>query len=201
MFRKVIRPQFSKFSLAIESEVFWYKLNTADSMARLNFENWGRIIFCYTTEGDCFSLELRVNFAVTLRYTLSTPLWHTYSEPSLHEDLPSIIQNMPYLSNKLSKSRLRTKFFLGVFWLIFEVGSRIYIANLAIFKIWVFSATFWHEITLYAICIDKKRFRTPFFNTQEPLWKSALNHTQLSGTSENESYALCNHIQYKKFAT
>ena len=30
------------------------------------------------------------------------------------------------------------------------------------FKIWVFSATFWHEITLYAIDIDKKRFRTPF---------------------------------------
>ena len=23
-------------------------------------------------------------------------------------------------------------------------------------------ATFWHEITLYAIDIDKKRFRTPF---------------------------------------
>ena len=41
-------------------------------------------------------------------------------------------------------------------------GSPIYIANLAIFKIWVFSVTFWHEITLYAIYIDKKRFRTPF---------------------------------------
>ena len=26
----------------------------------------------------------------------------------------------------------------------------------------MFSATFWHEITLYAIDIDKKRFRTPF---------------------------------------
>ena len=30
------------------------------------------------------------------------------------------------------------------------------------FSDWVFSATFWHEITLYAIDIDKKRFRTPF---------------------------------------
>ena len=48
------------------------------------------------------------------------------------------------------------------FWVISEVGSQIYIANLAIFKIFVFSATFWHEITLYAIDIDKKRFRTPF---------------------------------------
>ena len=52
--------------------------------------------------------------------------------------------------------------FLGLFLVISEVGSQIYIANLAIFKIWVFSATFWHEITLYAIDIDKKRFRTPF---------------------------------------
>ena len=27
-----------------------------------NFENCGRITFCYTAEGDFFSLELRVNF-------------------------------------------------------------------------------------------------------------------------------------------
>ena len=52
----------------------------------------------------------------------------------------------------------------------------------------MFSPIFWQEITLYAIDYDQKRFRTPFFNILEPLWKSALNHTQLSGTSENESY-------------
>ena len=46
--------------------------------------------------------------------------------------------------------------FFGLFWVISEVGSQIYIANLAIFKIWVFSATFWHEITLYALDIYKK---------------------------------------------
>ena len=74
------------------------------------------------------------------------------------------------------------------FLVISEVGSDIYIANLAIFKIWVFSATFWHEITLYAIDIDKKRFRTPFFNTLEPLWKSALWYTRISPRSDIESY-------------
>ena len=61
----------------------------------------------------------------------------------------------------LRKSWVSDPFF-GLFLVISEVGSQIYIANLAIFKIWVFSATFWHEITLYAIDIDKKRFRTPF---------------------------------------
>ena len=30
----------------------------------------------------------------------------------------------------------------------------------------MFSATFWHEITLYAIDIDKKRFRTTFLALQ-----------------------------------
>ena len=64
---------------------------------------------------------------------------------------------------------------------------QIYIANLAIFKIWVFSATFLHEITLYVIDIDKKRFRTLFY-TLEPLCKSALHHTQLTGTSATVSY-------------
>ena len=59
--------------------------------------------------------------------------------------------------------------FFGLFWVISEVRSQIYIANLAIFKIRVFSAIFRHEITLYAIDIDKKRFRIPFFNTLEPL--------------------------------
>ena len=42
MFRKTLRPQFSKLSLAIESAVFWYIWNTADTMARLNSENYGR---------------------------------------------------------------------------------------------------------------------------------------------------------------
>ena len=40
--RKTLRPQFSYFSLEIESAVFWYIRNTADSRTRLNFENCGR---------------------------------------------------------------------------------------------------------------------------------------------------------------
>ena len=48
--------------------------------------------------------------------------------------------------------------FLGFFLVISEVGSQIYIGNLAILKFECFQ----HEITLYAIDIDKKRFRTPF---------------------------------------
>ena len=99
--------------------------------------------------------------AVTRPCRLSTPLCHTYSEPSGHELSPGGTQNIPYLFKNLSKSRLSDPFF-GLFLVISEVGSQIYIANLAIFKIWVFSATFWHEITLYAIDIDKKGFRTPF---------------------------------------
>ena len=86
--------------------------------------------------------------AVTWPCTISTPLCHTYSEPSGHEDSPGGTQNIPYLFKNLSKSRLSDPFF-GLFWVISEVGSQIYIANLAFFKIWVFSATFWHEITLY----------------------------------------------------
>ena len=80
---------------------------------------------------------------------------------------PEITQNIPYLFKNLSKSRLSDPFF-GLFLVISEVESQIYIANLAIFKIWVFSATFWHEITLYAIYIDKKRFRTPFLALNFP---------------------------------
>ena len=99
--------------------------------------------------------------AVSRPCRLSTPLCHTYSEPSGHEDSPGGTQNIPYIFKNLSKSRFCYRFF-GLFLVISEVGSQIYIANLAIFKIWVFSATFWHEITLYAIDIDKKRFRTPF---------------------------------------
>ncbi len=99
--------------------------------------------------------------AVTRPCRLPTHLCHTYSEPSGHELSPGGIQNIPYLFKNLSKSRLSDPFF-GLFLVISEVRSQIYIANLVIFKIWVFSATFWHEITLYAIDIDKKRFRTPF---------------------------------------
>ena len=99
--------------------------------------------------------------AVTRPCRLPTPLSLTYSEPSGHELSPGGTQNIPYLFKNLSKSRLSDPFF-GLFLVISEVGSQIYIANLAIFKIWVFSATFCHEITLYAIDIDKKRFRTPF---------------------------------------
>ena len=117
--------------------------------------------------------------AVTRPCRLSTPLCHTYSEPSGHEDSPGGTQNIPYLFKNLSKSRLSDSFF-GLFLVISEVGSQIYIANLVITKIWVFSATFLHEITLSAIDIEK--------NTLKPLWKSALNHTQLSGTSAIESY-------------
>ena len=74
--------------------------------------------------------------AITWPCKLSTPLCHTYSEPSGYEVSPGIIQNLPYLS----KSRLRAKL-LGVFLVISEVTSQIYTANLVMFKIWVFSAT------------------------------------------------------------
>ena len=40
---------------------------------------------------------------------------------------------------------------LGLFLVISELGSSDYIAKSAIFKILVFLANFWHEITLYAI--------------------------------------------------
>ena len=41
MFPKTFWPQFSRLSLAIESAVFWYIWNTANSMARLKSENCG----------------------------------------------------------------------------------------------------------------------------------------------------------------
>ena len=47
--------QFSKFSLAVESAVFYWYQNTAVSRTRLNFKNCGRICICYTTEGVFFS--------------------------------------------------------------------------------------------------------------------------------------------------
>ena len=69
--------------------------------------------------------------AVTRPCRLSTPLCHTYSEPSGHELSPGGTQNIPYLFKNLSKSRLSDPFF-GLFLVISEVGSQIYIANLAI---------------------------------------------------------------------
>ena len=72
--------------------------------------------------------------AVTRPCRLPTPLSHTYSEPSGHELSPGGTQNIPYLFKNLSKSRLSDPFF-GLFLVISEVGSQIYIANLAIFKI------------------------------------------------------------------
>merc|ERR1711978_205110 len=71
---------------------------------------------------------------VTRPCRLSTPLCHTYSEPSGHEDSPGGTQNIAYLFKNLSKSRNCDPFF-GLFLVISEVGSQIYIANLAIFKI------------------------------------------------------------------
>ena len=52
-----IRPQFSEFSLAIESAVFWYIWNIADSMSRLKSENCGRKVFRNTA---LFLLATRV---------------------------------------------------------------------------------------------------------------------------------------------
>merc|ERR1711873_208151 len=72
--------------------------------------------------------------AVSRPCRLSTPLCRTHSEPSGHEDSPSGAQNIPYQFKNLSKSRLSDPFF-GLFLVISEVGSQIYIANLAIFKI------------------------------------------------------------------
>ena len=51
---------------------------------------------------------------------VSTPLCHTYSEPSGHEDSPGTTFNIPYLFKKLSKSRLSDRFF-GLFLVISEV--------------------------------------------------------------------------------
>ena len=55
--QKTFRPQFSRLSLAIESAVFWYIWNIADSMASLKSENCGRKVFCNTA---LFLLATRV---------------------------------------------------------------------------------------------------------------------------------------------
>ena len=59
---KTFRPQFSKFSLVLESAVFHIYQNTADSRTRLNFENCGRKVLGNTVLGFFFWLEIRVNF-------------------------------------------------------------------------------------------------------------------------------------------
>ena len=81
-----------------------------------------------------FSNEGQLRPPVIRPKTPSTPLCHTYSGPPGCEDSPGGIQNIPYGYKKLSKSRLSDPFFL-LFLVISEVGSQIYIANLAIFKI------------------------------------------------------------------
>ena len=55
---KTFRPQFSRLSLAIESAVFWYIRNTADSRTRLNFENCGRKVLGNTA---LFLLATRIS--------------------------------------------------------------------------------------------------------------------------------------------
>ena len=57
VFPKTFRPQFSKFSLVLESAVFWYIWNTADSRTRLDFENCGRKVLRNTA---LFLLATRV---------------------------------------------------------------------------------------------------------------------------------------------
>ena len=55
--QKTFRPQFSRLSLAIESAVFWYIWNIADSMSRLKSENCGRKVLRNTA---LFLLATRV---------------------------------------------------------------------------------------------------------------------------------------------
>ena len=118
----------------------------------------------FPTPPEVFSLSWnkgQLCAAITRPCRLSTPLCHTYSEPPGHEDSPATTFYIPYLL-KIWVNRDWASRFLGFFLVISEVWSQTYIANLAIFKIWVFSATFLHKITFYAKDIDKKRFRTPF---------------------------------------
>ena len=78
-----------------------------------------------------FSNKGQLRAAVTQPCRLPTPLCHTYSEPSGHEDSPGSTQNIPYLFKNLRKSRLSDPFF-GIFLVISEVGSPHYVAKLAI---------------------------------------------------------------------
>ena len=57
VFPKTLRPQFSDFSLEIESAIFRIYQNTADSISRLKYENCGRKVFRNTA---LFLLATRV---------------------------------------------------------------------------------------------------------------------------------------------
>ena len=151
-----MRPQLSKLGFHFESPIYIFQFICFKIHVILWILNIVAVFVFVTPPKIFFSWNTgQLRPAVTLPCRLPTPLCHTYSEPSGHELLPGGTQNIPYQFKNLSKSRFCDPFF-GLFLVISEVGSQIYIANLAIFKIWVFSATFWHEITLYAIDIDKK---------------------------------------------
>ena len=47
--------------------------------------------------------------------TPPSPIWHTYSEPSRHEDSPGTTECIQHLLKKLSKSRLMICFFWTIF--------------------------------------------------------------------------------------
>ena len=48
----------------------------------------------------------------------------------------------------------------------------------------MFLANFLHEITLYAVDIDKKRFMTPLLTLLNHFGKSDLDYSEISATSE-----------------
>ena len=151
--KKQIRPQFSKYRFHTESASSHRLWAYADSL-HICFLQHRNLVDFFWKRGSTSATRYSA-------FNTPTPLCYTYSEPSGREDSPGSIWNIPYQFKKMSRLRLSDPFF-GLFLVISEARSQIYIANLVIFKIWVFSATFWHEITLYAIDIDKKRFRTPF---------------------------------------
>ena len=90
--------------------------------------------------------------AVTWPCRLPTPLCHTYSEPSGHEDSSGTTQYLSYLFKILSKLRLSDPFF-GYFVSILSSEVEIAYQNSDIWK---------SKITWSAIDIDKNGFITPF---------------------------------------
>ena len=79
----------------------------------------------------------------------------------------------------LSKSRLSTKFFLLVFLVISEPGSRIYIVKSAILIFWAFLPIF---SALLGIVIDNIECFEPFLPLWEHFWNRVL--VQLNCTSD-----------------
>ena len=136
-----------------------------------------------------FRAKYSKDFFISISNTLSEGFCWTWGFTRYHPLYTISFQKIEQIAIEWS--------ILGVFWVNSEVGSQDYIANLAIFKIWVFLTTFLHESTLYAIDIDKKRFRTPFY-TLEPLRKADLHWTQLSTTSETLSYL---HLRWSCFVS